>query len=353
MDGATGTFSRTGSQGIADGLTNFIHGRVPVTRGCGFCSIRVTALRAFAANVFDGAIMMLTTESNPDKHETRTTSLGYVRIPEKVGDPYQFTSKELLYNETDLTSNNVPILCALNDIIQIELSGGNYLIAVYRTGVTFLKTLLFSTETTRDSVYNDSAIGRIAPPLYMTVGLFGPSFSGKINYISDPYTANPPTNSLALLDVEDDPPTFTKGNQYDHVLTFQSLDLASSLGFDERVITITDTDTCTFLAPKSITRTTHPSNYKIEMLNIQLESYDSQKEGRMNILATIPISQEFKDQQLSILNFEPTNMFYLSIRNKTKLSLRNIKARIIDANNNPINLLGFSSLNLLIKSKEE
>ena len=137
------------------------------------------------------------------------------------------------------------------------------------------------------------------------------------------------------------------------MLTFQSLDLASSLGFDERVITITDTDTCTFLAPKSITRTTHPSNYKIEMLNIQLESYDSQKEGRMNILATIPISQEFKDQQLSILNFEPTNMFYLSIRNKTKLSLRNIKARIIDANNNPINLLGFSSLNLLIKSKEE
>ena len=72
----------------------------------------------------------------------------------------------------------------------------------------------------------------------------------------------------------------------------------------------------------------------------------------MNILSTIPTSKEFRDNQLSVLNFEPANMFYLTIRNKQQLSLRNIRARVIDANNEPITLLGFSSLNLLIKPGE-
>ena len=126
-----------------------------------------------------------------------------------------------------------------------------------------------------------------------------------------------------------------------------------SFGFDERSLTVSSVGLATFTAPKAIDNSSHPNNFKIEMLNLQLESFDSQKEGRMNILATVPVEREFKDQQLSILNFEPTNMFYLSIRNKTTLSLRNIKARIIDANNNPINLIGFSSINLLIKSNDE
>ena len=129
--------------------------------------------------------------------------------------------------------------------------------------------------------------------------------------------------------------------------------MASSFGFDERVTTERSSGLAKFLGADPIDNSSHPNNFKVEMLNLQLESFDSQKEGRMNILATIPVEKEFKDAQLSILNFQPENMFYLSIRNKTKLSLRNIRARVIDANNNPIKLLGFSSINLLIKSDHE
>ena len=350
IDGATGTLSRTGSQSIADGLQEYIHGRVPTTRGCGFCSILVKELRSFTASGLDGAIMMITEESNPGKFQSRTSCLFYVRIPEQIGHSYKWTSRETSYNEVELTSGGTPVACQLNDTVQIELTGGKYILQIYRPSAGDLgDTSMLRFEA---PVYNDSEIESIAPALYMTVGLLGPSFSGIINYMSDPFISNPPTFSLAIPSIQDAPPSFSKGDEIDHVLTFQKLDLATSFGYDAKQITVTDTDQATILAPQSIVNSNHPSNYKIELLNIQLESFDSQREGRMNILSTIPTSKEFRDDQLSVLNFEPSNMFYLSIRNKNEMSLRNIRARVIDANNDPINLLGFSSINLLIKPSE-
>ena len=353
IDGASGVLSRTGSQHIGDGLTEFIHGRIPITKGCGFCAVQVKELRSFNANVPDGAIMMVTEESSPAKHETRTTSLFYVRIPFRVGEVYKYTSKEENYIEIDYTQNGVPVLCQLNDIVQIELSKGTYLLRVYRNGVTFGRHQILSVAASHAAVYNDTEAGDIAPPLYMTVGLIGPTFSGLVSYLPDPFQNTTPKFTLALPDLQDAPPAFPGLSSNDYVLSFQSDDVASSFGFEQRVTTVRSSGLAKFLGTDPIDNSSHPNNFKVEMLNLQLESFDSQKEGRMNILATIPVEKEFKDQQLSILNFQPENMFYLSIRNKTKLSLRNIRARVIDANNNPIKLLGFSSINLLIKSDHE
>ena len=243
----------------------------------------------------------------------------------------------------------MPVVCALGDVAQFERTEGKLFFIVYKaTGLPFqVQVLQFNYP-----VYNDSSIGYVAPPLYMTAGIMGPTFSGIFNYISDPYLANPPAFSLAIADLTDSPPSFEKGEEYEHDLVFQKEDVAAAFGFDDRVNTVKSTDACTFLAPHSVVKTNHPSNYKVELLNIQLESFDSQKEGRMNILSTIPTSKEFRDDQLSVLNFEPSNMFYLTIRNKQRLSLRNIRARVIDANNEPISILGFSSINLLIKPSD-
>lgn len=347
VDGATGRISRTsGSTNLGQGIRQFVHGRVPITRGCGFCSVNVTGLRGFAANVYDGCIMMITEESNPDKFQTRKNCLAYFRVPEKIGQGYAVATKEGNYVETHLA-----VVCNLGDVAQFEITEGKLFFVVYKTTEPeALKTRVLDFEF---PVYDEPAENGItAPLLYMTAGILGPTFSGIINYMSDPYLATPPPNSLTLLDLDSSPPSFSKGNLYEHKLVFQKDDVATAFGFDDKELSVTDTDVCTFLAPQSIIKSTHPSNYKIELLNIQLESFDSQKEGRMNILSTIPTSKEFRDDRLSVLNFEPSNMFYLTIRNKQRLSLRNIRARVIDANNEPITLLGFSSINLLIKPSD-
>lgn len=349
VDGATGRIGRSGSGAGSStnpgaGITQFVHGRVPVTRGCGFCSVKVTALRNFADNVYDGCMMMITEHANPNRFQSRKNCLASFVVPQKIGENYSYTSKELLYTLTE-----VPVVCALGDVAQFEITEGKLFFIVYKaTGLPFqVQVLQFNYP-----VYNDSSIGYVAPPLYMTAGIMGPTFSGIFNYISDPYLANPPAFSLAIADLTDSPPSFEKGEEYEHDLVFQKEDVAAAFGFDDRVNTVKSTDACTFLAPHSVVKTNHPSNYKVELLNIQLESFDSQKEGRMNILSTIPTSKEFRDDQLSVLNFEPSNMFYLTIRNKQRLSLRNIRARVIDANNEPISILGFSSINLLIKPSD-
>tara|TARA_R110001606_G_scaffold399263_1_gene582933 strand:- start:6746 stop:8251 length:1506 start_codon:yes stop_codon:yes gene_type:complete len=345
IDGTSGQISRSsGSTSLAGGLRQYIHGRVPITRGCGFCSVKVTELRSFDSNVMDGLILMITEEANPNKFETRTSCLAYLRVPEKVGHFYKYTTREL--NHTEHITN---IDCQINDVVQFEISEGKLFFTVYRTGVTIPYSQVLRGNF---PAYNDTEIGDIAPALYMTAGIMGPSFSGILNYIPDAFLANTTKLSASLPDLTDDPPSFEKGDEYEHILTFQKDDIATAFGFDDKLIEVRSTDVCTFTAANSIVKANHPSNYKIEMLNIQLESFDSQKEGRMNILSTIPTSKEFRDNQLSVLNFEPANMFYLTIRNKQQLSLRNIRARVIDANNEPITLLGFSSLNLLIKPGE-
>ena len=206
IDGASGVLSRTGSQHIGDGLTEFIHGRIPITKGCGFCAVQVKELRSFDANVPDGAIMTVTEEASPAKHETRTNCLFYVRIPFKVGEVYKYASKELGYNESDYTQNGVPVLCQLNDIVQIELSKGTYSLRVYRTGVTFFKHDILTVAASHDALYSDK--NHTAPPLYMTVGLIGPTFSGLVSYLPDPFQNTTPKFTLALPDLQDAPPAF-------------------------------------------------------------------------------------------------------------------------------------------------
>ena len=84
------------------------------------------------------------------------------------------------------------------------------------------------------------------------------------------------------------------------------------------------------------------------MLNIKLDSYDSLTAGRKNIICVIPVEDEFIDNQKSRINFQPENILYLSIKNQDRLSLRNIKCRLLDSLNNPVGLIDFSSINFII-----
>ena len=66
------------------------------------------------------------------------------------------------------------------------------------------------------------------------------------------------------------------------------------------------------------------------MLNISLDSYDSFGGGRKNILGVIPISEQVINNRTGVLQYEPNTLYYVSIKNKFKLSLRNIKATSIN-----------------------
>ena len=88
------------------------------------------------------------------------------------------------------------------------------------------------------------------------------------------------------------------------------------------------------------------TNYLVELLNLPLNTYDSfpSKRGRANILAIIPQNEHESGNVDNVLMYEPNEMTYISLTNKSELSLRNIRARIIFPDYTPIETVGMTTL---------
>ena len=80
-------------------------------------------------------------------------------------------------------------------------------------------------------------------------------------------------------------------------------------------------------------------------VNLSVDSFHSGEKGRKNILSAIPVPEDNN----SLIRYEPSTLFYVALRNKFKLSLRNIRARVITNQFDPIKTQGLSEINLLIK----
>jgi len=104
------------------------------------------------------------------------------------------------------------------------------------------------------------------------------------------------------------------------------------------------------VAQNIFSNTMDADNYLVEMLNIPLQSFDSFINGRMNLLAVIPVSERIIDDNTGIIQYEPNTPYYISINNLNSLSLRNIRLRILTADHQQIITDGLSSVNILIKT---
>jgi len=107
---------------------------------------------------------------------------------------------------------------------------------------------------------------------------------------------------------------------------------------------------------------TKNDSYIVETLSLPLLSYNSSirftnniannkqingnrqtRGSRRNILATIPFTDES-----GLVQYEPNEIVYIDISNNDKINLRNIELRILDANFDPIRIIGLADMTLLI-----
>ena len=87
------------------------------------------------------------------------------------------------------------------------------------------------------------------------------------------------------------------------------------------------------------------NSYIIQLLNIKIDSYDSLKKQRENILAVIPDGNSMGD-----IDYSPPELFFIDLLNKEPLTIRNIKARITNSDYSELEMEGLGILNLLIKT---
>ena len=90
------------------------------------------------------------------------------------------------------------------------------------------------------------------------------------------------------------------------------------------------------------------NGYLIQFFNLNMDSYDSLTEQRENILAIIP-----NGDSMGNLVYSPPTPYFLDIRNKNKLTIRNLKARIVRVDYSPLTMEGLGQIILLIKDNTE
>ena len=144
------------------------------------------------------------------------------------------------------------------------------------------------------------------------------------------------------------PPTnYTGSKTKFNTIDWQTQDLADFLGFSQTKQPFQEADgnvvyTSNVASQSIITY----DSLVVELLSIELDSFDSQTHKRQNILAVLPNIQSTGSK----MNYNAPYPLYISMKNRNEFSLRNIKARILNADLDDIEVQGKTTMTLLIKN---
>lgn len=155
-----------------------------------------------------------------------------------------------------------------------------------------------------------------------------------------PSTVLSTVDSDTLLGAQ--PPSQNRGRS-NHSLTFGSKLLSDFLRFSNLSYT-EQLNFANFVADSMFDITDTADSFVVEMLSLDLDSYDSKTEGRRSILATVPKTENIDGSIVYEANY-PT---FINVRNKNPVALRNMWLRILKANLEPILITGTATITLLI-----
>ena len=92
-------------------------------------------------------------------------------------------------------------------------------------------------------------------------------------------------------------------------------------------------------------------NYLVQLLNLTVNSYDSIKQGRENILSVVPFSEVHIDDVSGLVQYEPKERLFLPMKNLYPINLRRFRARVLGIDFNPITNNGLASMNVIIRNR--
>ena len=335
------TEARTGR--LAD---SYAFGDKPFTNGCGVIRSRIRKFLPSPDAGHSGIGIGLTTQIEKLKDNTIVfNDLDYcLRLAIDASRPYVFQTPTLGFRNSAITPLRYEVATAsTNDYMEIQLSEGNIKLIVHQNGD--IENLIASHPHDFTKKYY---------PVFYCLGKqeINETVTNRINF--SPFA----TAAFETVDFVDEDVIADLGSvpsNRGNPITLKSLifpaeSIANYLGFVNVAFNSTIGDFI-LIAVSTFQNVVHSDNYIIEMLNISLDSYDSFGGGRKNILGVIPISEQVINNRTGVLQYEPNTLYYVSIKNKFKLSLRNIKLRVLTTDLAPITTIGLSSVNVLIRKQ--
>lgn len=258
-------------------------------------------------------------------------------------------------NASGKTLTNFSPSSTNNDVMSFEIredvegEGQKMLLRHYETGTNGGTTLLKADITLRNAQHKDI-------PYYFVVALLGGVNSIKLDHVgscrnsyfspADIETKKFNGEGRAVGLPRNLPQTSNARSDYS--LTLPST-LADYLGFDNPSLSTNDLQ-ASFSGTRTFEELVGSDNYIVEMLNLNINTYDALAKGRKNILAYVPVSETIIDDKTGIVQYEPKERLYLPLANEYAETLRNIRARIVASDFSTIGTEGLSSLNILLRS---
>lgn len=165
-----------------------------------------------------------------------------------------------------------------------------------------------------------------------------------ISFPSSSTTTFEPSQTLTSIDSTTLIAPPANGGDGQRLLSF-SQDLATFLGFSfTSQLSPQSVSNYQFLAANIFDITDIADSFVVELLSLELDSYDGQTSDRRSILATVPKSEGADGTIIYEVNY-PT---FVNVRNRNPITLRNIRARILKSDLTQFTVIGTSNMTLLI-----
>ena len=325
-------------------------------RGVGVFRIRLNNLSGTFANNDRGYTIAMT-KINPNRIVAgRALTLNDFHVGIDASNPFDAGGYGVITSD-GTTSTITPAAPAVTpnnggaatekDVLSIEICAGRLRCVVYQHDPAQGQEP--HTRVIHDVDYDESI------PLFGVIIVHGKSSACSLKDIK--YTGNPFTDlsGPSILAIETDLTNVGKATPGRQVTTLTtnslilpSITVAQWFGFQSLTYSLRGNPNVDFVADLLFKAGMENDLYLVELLNIQLESYDTFEEGRKNILAVVPY-----DDSSGAVNYDPNNLIFLDLNNKEPINLTSIKFRLVRADYSAPELIGITSAVLFFKGKGE
>lgn len=250
------------------------------------------------------------------------------------------TKKYFTYTPTDraIEQSIVPNIPgnydANNDNLEIQINGGNIVIGIYQSTETTFTEFETVPYDQNDDLY----------PFICFHSGSDYTVVHNIQFTPSPYIISD-KHDLTQLTLSIDPPQPNDPiTNSQATLDFDSVDLSNFLGYDESQQGPYLFNVYNFIAQNRFASADIPDNFIVELLNLNVNSFDGLVEQRKNILYSL-----CKSDDDGSLHYETPNLLWIDLLNTYELRLRNIRARIVKSDYTPIPILNEGYMTIVIE----
>lgn len=227
-----------------------------------------------------------------------------------------------------------------NDFLECAIDGNKIKLNVYQTAAATKTTLA-------EFNYNNEALY----PCMVFIGNRANATCNAVRWTPSPWIGAPliaPQNNLHDDGLSAPPNPANPIPLTDNLVIFESSQVAAYLGYDFRRIPTAGFekagDELDLVATQSYTVGLDVNSFLVQFLNLNVDSYDSLREQRENILAVVPNTNLNGE-----LDYSPPYPVFLDLMNDSPLTIRNIKARIVNNDYSAIEMFGQAEINIIIQ----